>query len=117
MVMHALPYMASADPKPLTPRQATDLLRSKADEHLSLLWTNHAKERLQERELTMSDVIHVMKHGFVHEEAEPTTRAGFFKYRMVAATPNSGGRQVRIVVIPTPANQVKLVTVMWADER
>jgi hypothetical protein len=31
--------------------------------------------------------------------------------------PNSGGRTVRIVVIPSMSSEVKIVTVMWKDER
>ena len=102
--------------RPLSPQQATELLRRKVNNDLTLLLTDHAQERLDDRGLTTKDVLHVLKHGFVYEEAEPATRIGLFKYQMEASTPNSGGRTVRIVVIPSSANQMKLVTVMWADE-
>jgi len=71
---------------------------------------------MAERDLIMGDVIHVLKHGFVLEEGQPSTQTGLFKYRMQCTTPNSGGRLVCVVVIPTQACAVKIVTVMWVDE-
>ena len=64
----------------------------------------------------MGDVLHVLKHGFVHEKGEPATQPGCFKYGMECKTPNSGGRIVRIIVIPSTANGIIFLTVMWADE-
>ena len=70
-----------------------------------------------ERDLIMGDALHVLKHGFVYEEAEPAMR-GFFKYKMECNTPNSNGRTVRVVVIPSVNKAAfKIVSVMWADER
>ncbi len=70
---------------------------------------------MAERDLVTGDVLHVLKHGFVYDDPEPSTQDGFFKYKMECRTPNSGGRVVRIVVIPSTGNAVKLVTVMWKD--
>lgn len=101
---------------PLGPREATELLRRIGNSDPDLRWTEHAKERLRERGLLSGDVLHVLKHGFVYEAGEATTRQGCFKYKMECNTPNSECRIVRIVVIPSTANGVKLVTVMWVDE-
>lgn len=101
---------------PLSPREATELLRRIGKSDPSLSWTKHAKERLRERGLLIGDVLHVLKHGFVHEAGEAATQPGCFKYKMESNTPNSAGRIVRIIVIPSTANALKLVTVMWADE-
>lgn len=85
---------------------------------LTLSWREHAKERLRERGLIMSDVLHVLKFGFVHEPAEPATRPGFYKYLIEGTTPNSHRRSVGVVVIPdVKTHQIKIVTVMWRDER
>jgi hypothetical protein len=101
---------------PLGPREATERLRRIAWSNPDLRWTKHAKERLQGRGLLIGDVLHVLKHGFVYEPGEAATRPGCFKYKMESNTPNSTGRIVRIVVIPSTTNGVKLVTVMWVDE-
>jgi hypothetical protein len=65
----------------------------------------------------MTDVLHVLKTGFVYEEAEPATRPGFFRYAVEGSSPNTGGRSLRIIVIPSPCRaEIKIVTVMWVDE-
>jgi len=109
--------MSAPFDKPLSPAKATEHIRSKANSALRLSWTAHAKDRMKESGLIMGDVVHILKHGFVLEDGEPSTQPGCFKYIMECTTPNSGGRTVRIVVIPAVSNSVKIVTVMWKDER
>lgn len=102
--------------KPLSPANATVFLRQKHGPHLDLNWTHHAKVQMSDRGLLMGDVLHLIKHGFVHEEGTPATQKGFFKYQMECTTPNSGGRAVCAVVIPSAGCALKVVTVMWKDE-
>jgi hypothetical protein len=59
----------------------------------------------------------LLKTGFVYEEPEPSTREGHYKYQIEGSTPNSEGRMVRAVVIPDGNCAIKIVTVMWKDER
>src|SRR5258708_17804525 len=103
--------------KRLSPAKATTEIRAKCGPDLSLHLTAHAKDQLADRGLIMGDVLHVLKHGFVHEMPEPATREGCFKYQMECVTPNSNGRTLRVVLIPSQASDVKIVTVMWVDER
>jgi hypothetical protein len=114
------PKRKSAPKKPESERwssgKATENIRNCANSDFSLLWTRHAEERLFERDLIISDVLHILKRGFVYEEGEATSRNGFFKYKMECTTPNSHNRIVRIVVIPSPS-KIKILTVMWADEK
>lgn len=84
---------------------------------LNVARTRHAKDQLLERDLIMGDLIHLLKTGFVYEEPEPATREGFFKYCIEGTTPNSGRRTVRAVVIPDGDCSLKIVTVMWRDEK
>lgn len=104
---------------PWTPAEATQRLNkcAKSDE-LQLSWTLHAKDRMRERGIIISDILYLLKSGFVYEQAEPSTREGFFKYQVEGTTPNSNRRALRVVVIPDPrASQMKIVTIMWRDER
>lgn len=65
----------------------------------------------------MSDILHVMKTGFVHLKPEETTREGYFKYAIESLCPNGGNRAVRVVVIPEKKGCfLKVVTVMWVDQ-
>lgn len=103
--------------KPWPPGKATEELRRIAQQGFDFCWTAHARDQMEDRGLIVGDVVHVLKHGFVYDDAEPTTRGRYFKYKMESTTPNSGNRAVRIVVIPqrNPLT-LKVVTVMWVDE-
>ena len=80
------------------------------------MYTAHAKVRMRERGLLVSDVLHVLANGTVYENAEPATRDGFFKYQIECPTPNSNRRSVRLVVIPSPTSTaIKVATIMWVD--
>lgn len=87
-----------------------------AEDSLTLSWTVHAKAQMLDRELTMGDVLHVLKRGFVFEAPREATRPGFFRYLIEATTPNSAGRTVGVVTIPDGRCELKLITVMWRDE-
>jgi hypothetical protein len=102
--------------RPLAPREATALIRARSANNPDLWLTKHAKEQMAERDLLVGDILHVLRNGFVLEEGTPATQEGFFRYAMECTTPNSDGRTVRVIVIPSTANAVKIVTVMWRDE-
>lgn len=101
-----------------TPTTATDEIRAIANsKKLTVSYKAHAIERLAERNLIMSDVLYVLKNGFVYQEPVPSTRAGFNKYSMESRSPNGGPRSVRVIVIPDKKTcHLKIITVMWVDE-
>ncbi|MFJ6323836.1 MULTISPECIES: DUF4258 domain-containing protein [unclassified Rhizobium] len=77
----------------------------------------HAKERMAERDLIASDVLYVLKNGFVYQPAVPATRPDLYRYRMECKTPNSGNRVVGVAVIPSVSGcLLKIISVMWIDE-
>jgi hypothetical protein len=84
---------------------------------LGLVYKLHAIERLSERNLIMSDVLFALKNGFVYAKAVKSTRNGYHKYAIECRTPNSGGREIRVIVIPDQQScNMKVITVMWVDE-
>lgn len=100
-----------------SPAQATKEINGCAKgDALNLSWKFHAKDRMKERDLIQGDILHVLKCGFVYLEPEASTRAGYWKYKIEATTPNSNGRFVRVVVIPDGKCELAIVTVMWRDE-
>jgi len=104
--------------EPWKPAYATDAIR-KVSSHpaLSLAYKVHATQRLVERGLLTSDLLYLLKNGFVHGDAKPATRPDYFKYVVASTTPNSGGREIAAVVIPDPSRlTIKIVTVYWVDE-
>ena len=110
--------MPEQRPGPWSPRDATERIRAIARrDDLNLSYKLHARERLRERSLIISDVLHVLKNGFVYDEAVKATRPGYHRYLVQSTTPNSAGRNVGVVVIPDQQGcLLKIVTVMWIDE-
>lgn len=103
----------------LTPTKATEEIRALAqNEHLSLYFTSHYTQRLEERQLINSDTLHLLSTGFVYEEGEPSSRNGFWKYKVRVKTPNSSNRLVEAVVIPGFKDKsLKIITIYWFDEK
>lgn len=99
--------------------EATDRIREIArSSRMDISYKLHARERLAERGLIVSDVLYVLKNGFVHIDPVPATRPGYNRYAMECRTPNSGGRDVRVVVIPDKKRcHLKIISVMWVDEQ
>ena len=112
------PPMPEPRAGPWSPRDATDRIRAIARcRDLDLSYKLHARERLGERGLIISDVLYVLKFGFVYDPPEPATRQGYHRYLVRSKSPNSGGRDLGVVVIPDQKGRLlKIVTVMWIDE-
>lgn len=97
---------------------STNIREIAADLQCDLAITLHAKQRMLERAIIMSDILCILRQGYVYEEAENSTVTGLFKYKMEGQSPNSGGRVIRVVVIPDQGScQLKVVTIMWRDEK
>jgi len=109
---------STAKAKAWSPAQATRQINEIArSDLLELALTAHAKERLNQRKLLLDDILYVLKNGFVYEKAEKTTRPNCFKYKIISSTPNSGKRQIGVIVIAKEKNYtLKIVTIMWIDE-
>lgn len=107
-----------SDAKPWSPDRATSEIRSLArDPKLSLSYKLHARERLSERGLVISDILHALKFGNVHRSPRPAHAPEMFRYRVDCRTPNSGSRSIGVVVIPDKSERlIRVVTIMWIDE-
>ncbi|MBR0847101.1 DUF4258 domain-containing protein [Bradyrhizobium diazoefficiens] len=105
-------------PQPWKPADATDEIRRLARcDDLKLTYRQHARDQMTDRDLFMSDVMYVLKNGFVYQDGKISTRPGFYKYRSECFTPNSNGREVGVVVCPDSQQcWMKIITVMWIDE-
>lgn len=109
----------ASDDQPWKPGVATtrinDIARNK---QFDLALKVHAKERLAQRGLLMSDLLFVLKNGYVYEAPEESTMAGFYRYKIESQSPNSGARFLRAVVVPDRKScQIKVITIMWRDEK
>jgi hypothetical protein len=104
--------------EPWSPADATDAIRKIArSEKFQITLKQHARERMVERDLSMGDILFVLKYGFVFATPEPATQPDLWKYAIETRSPNSGNRVVKLIVIPDLRRLwAKVVTVMWADE-
>ena len=104
--------------KPLTATDATDAIREIGNHFFASFWrTNHFEERLEERNLSIEDVLAVLENGFVTEPPKESTQKGLYKCKIVGKSPSSGNRQLAIIVIPDEAHMMlKLITIYWVDE-
>jgi len=104
---------------PWTPKDAPNEIRTIAQsKRLTISYKRHAIDRMKERGLIVSDVIYVLKYGFVYSEPESATRNSYYKYAMENKSPNGDSREVRVVVIPDKKPcELKIISVMWVDER
>jgi hypothetical protein len=104
--------------EPWNPRAATENIREMAKHPaFSIAYKLHAVERLEQRGLIQSDVLFLLKNGFVLKHPQPAKTSGYYRYEMQGVTPNSDSRKLSVVVIPN-YNQcsLKVVTIMWLDE-
>lgn len=86
-------------------------------EKFTLSYKIHATDQLNDRGLFIGDVLYLLRNGFVFKDPVESTRKEFYKYQMEYRTPNSGQRDVRIVIIPDwDQCEAKIATIMWADE-
>ncbi len=105
-------------PEPWSAQQATDRIRAMAKmDDLSVTFSEHATDQMLDRDLILSDVLYVMKNGFCYDRGVATERLDHFKYAIECDSPNSGRREVRVILKPALYRRhVKIITVMWADE-
>ena len=98
--------------------EAADRIRKMAaDRQCDVSFTKHASERIAERGLIMSDVLWVLRTGFVHDPAKESTVNGLYKYGIEGIAPNSSARAIKIIAVPDGAqNQIKIITVIWKNQ-
>ena len=71
---------------------------------------------MEERGIIVSDIKCILQTGRIDEAPEESTRPGYCKYKICGKSPNSGSREICLVVIPDPTRPaIKVVTVMWRD--
>lgn len=108
---------APLKPQPWSPADATDCIRNLAvHSALTLDLSEHAKDQMMDRDLFVSDIMHVLRHGFVYENPDAATKKGCYKYKVESTSP-VGPKVVRVIAIPwINPPEIKIVTVMWRDE-
>ena len=99
-------------------RQKINVYAHEKRDVLELAYSKHAMNRCMLRDISISDVLYVLAYGSIDEEPEESTRPDYCKYKICNKTPNSGNREICVVVIPDPDRPaIKIITAMWRDLR
>lgn len=86
------------------------------NDELELAYTRHATQRMAERGIIASDIMYILASGRIDEDPDESRRPNYCKYKICGRSPNSGSREICLVVIPDPGRPaIKVITVMWRD--
>lgn len=104
--------------QPWSPADATKYINSITKHGIAELdYTEHCKERMEQRGIVVRDILYILKTGFVYEEPESATREGLYKYKVEGDSLSCEGRVLRIIaIVDEGREEIKIVTVMFVDE-
>ena len=74
----------------------------------SVIFTGHARKRMEERGFDAQDIEHVLKNGAIFKEAEPHPRTGKWNYNIEGETVD--GNNLRVTVEIRPNNVIIIST-------
>lgn len=102
-------------PKQFQPRPETlsDLVHRLAVDTRNIAWTDHALERMVERDIADRAAVEVLRTGSLHGPIEPGSNPGEWKVKMVKEI--KGRRRVGVVVITIRQTKLLVKTVEWED--
>ena len=99
-------------PKSLDARQAERLIKQISADSDKILYTNHAQERMEQRDISLQDVERVLQNGFCVEMPKKNEK-GEWKCKIVRHY--KGNRDIGVISIILKANKLLIVTVEWED--
>jgi Domain of unknown function (DUF4258) len=102
--------MVQFQPRP--DRLATTIRRLAADTS-KIAWSDHARKRMHEREITVMAVLDVVRTGYPSGEVEPGKHPGEWKLKL--SKPIKGRREAGVVVLVIRERRVLVKTVEWED--
>lgn len=97
----------------LSAARAQAQIRALALDTGSIILTDHAQERMEQRGIVMRDLLRILRTGYV-DEAPVELREGDWQCKM---TQQIGGREAGAVTIIVQAQQLVIRTVEWEDGR
>jgi hypothetical protein len=95
-------------------RQLEARIRELSHDSSNILWSNHARDRMDERGIYADDALRILRFGHARGSPEKTDR-GEWKLKMVKAI--KGAREAGVVTIVLTNGRLLIVTVEWEDIR
>jgi hypothetical protein len=108
-VIHKLEPWSAAD--------ATKIITGLAHGIFELQLTQHARERMSERDIVTADMLHVLKTGSVHKPGQVREPYSTYCYTIEGSVAKSS-LKLRLVVranVDVERKFIKVVTAMWVE--
>lgn len=104
--------------QPLTQFRATrawakQRIRELAADTANVRWGQHARERMVERGITDTDVLKVLRAGYVETDPVRSDIGDGWKVKVVK--PHAAGREIGVVTLILDRGFLRLVTIEWED--
>ena len=96
----------------LTAAIAQNRIRGLAVKSDTIIWSSHAHERMEEREIYDIDVLRVLRSGLIVGNPELTSTG---EWKCKVSSPIRGAREVGVVTIILKSNRLFIKTVEWED--
>ena len=96
-------------------RDFTRRVNALAVDTRNVRWSQHARERMEERDIPIRIALNVLRQGSTLGPIEPGQNAGEWKAKLVL--PVRGRREVGVAVLVVNENRIFVKTVEWEDIR
>lgn len=98
---------------PPRPDQLTAIIQSIADHSECVDFTDHAFERMDERDISTRDVFRIFRRGTIAGEIEPGKRADEWRCKVIYRL--KGNRDAGVVTVVCSQQRLLVITVEWED--
>jgi len=99
----------------MTAKRAEALIKQLAQDSKNIRFTTHANERMEERDISLADVVRVLCQGSIEGHPEEGLKSGEWKCKMVRHA--RGNREIGVISIIVKEAYLLIKTVEWEDLR
>ncbi|MFT3907226.1 MAG: DUF4258 domain-containing protein [Steroidobacteraceae bacterium] len=99
----------------MTAAQARERVRAIAADSGNLRWSQHIRQRMEQRGFDDGDVLRVLRTGDVENAPSAGKEPGEWKIKLTKTM--SGGRVAGVLTVLLVGGKLRLVTVEWEDHR
>lgn len=98
----------------LAPRKAVEIIRRLSENSCNVRFTEHAQERMEERDITVFDIQNVLKKGEIvgNPKKCPKNKNSWICKLVRHAR---GNRDIGVITVIVNMEHLKIVTVEWED--
>jgi hypothetical protein len=93
--------------------EAEKLIRRLAADSINVAMTNHANERMRQRDISITEVFRTLRQGGLYSDPVRAKRKGEWKCKVV--WPADHGRDIGVVTVIVERKKLIILTVEWED--